>query len=105
VIAALLLICLSSIVALPAAAQASSISAQSSVTASIPRLIRLEGSLVKADGRAVNGSVGVAFSIYADQTGGAPLWQEIQSLSVDRGHYSVLLGSGHPEGMTSDLFV
>jgi hypothetical protein len=43
--------------------------------------------------------------VYRDQTGGAPLWQEIQNVAVDaEGRYSVLLGATKNDGMPLDLF-
>ena len=44
-------------------------------------------------------------SIYADQQGGAPLWQETQTIAIDQeGRYSLLLGATRPEGIPAELF-
>jgi hypothetical protein len=45
------------------------------------------------------------FSIYADERGGAPVWQERQSVSIDdKGRYSVLLGLTEVEGVPAKVF-
>jgi len=40
----------------------------------------------------------VVFRIYLTPTGGSALWGEIQTLTVDRGYFSVLLGQGASDG-------
>jgi len=46
----------------------------------------------------------LTLSIYRDQTGGAPLWQETQNVAVDgEGKYSVLMGSTQNDGVPLDL--
>jgi hypothetical protein len=48
---------------------------------------------------------GITFALYAEQTGGAPLWQETQNLTAhSTGHYSALLGSTKNEGLPAGLF-
>jgi len=71
----------------------------------VPRVIRYAGTLKNVDGSPRRGTIGVSFSIYADETGGAPLWQEVQNVVVEEtGRFSVLLGSTRAGGMPSDLF-
>jgi len=49
--------------------------------------------------------VGLTFSIYTEQQGGATLWMETHNVEMDaEGHYSVLLGSQQSEGMPIELF-
>jgi len=36
----------------------------------------------------------IIFRIYNTLTGGSPIWSEIQTVTVDKGYYSVLLGEG-----------
>ena len=51
------------------------------------------------------GTVGVIFALYKDQTGGAPLWQEVQNIAVDaNGHYNSLLGARSATGIPLELF-
>ena len=66
----------------------------------VPPYIRFSGVL-----QASQGTVGVTFSIYAQQTGGAPLWLETQNVAVDRtGRYTVSLGASSVHGVPSELF-
>jgi len=74
-------------------------------TSALPRLVRFGGTARNADGSARTGVVGVTFALYAEQTGGAPLWQETQNLTADSGgHYSALLGSTKNDGLPAELF-
>jgi hypothetical protein len=79
--------------------------AQKSDVSPVPRVIRFSGTVLDASGKPQIGVVGAAFAIYSEQTGGAPLWVETQNVELDvRGHYTVLLGAGKPDGLPSDLF-
>src|SRR3954463_9066401 len=79
-------------------------SAQSSST-SVPRLINVTGVFRPADGQPVNTVESVTLSIYAEQAGGTPLWQETQTVTVDeRGRYSLLLGATHTGGIPLEVF-
>ena len=86
-------------------------------TAQVPRLVRFSGTLGAAsansnaepladrNGAAPSRVVGVTFALYADETGGAPLWLETQNVQVDSaGHYLALLGSTKAEGLPVELF-
>ena len=42
----------------------------------VPTVIRFSGNLADANGKPLSGMVGVTFSLYKDQQGGAPLWVE-----------------------------
>jgi len=69
------------------------------------RLIRFGGHALDAAGEPVTGVAGVTFAIYAEQSGGAPLWQETQTLATDRnGSFSALLGASGAEGIPPELF-
>jgi hypothetical protein len=71
----------------------------------VPRLVRFSGAFTDANGKPPSSAVGVTFSLYKDSEGGAPLWIETQNVQPDsKGHYTVLLGSTKPDGVTSDLF-
>jgi hypothetical protein len=93
--------------------------AQSAAAASqVPRLVRFSGTaqnvnpdeaasaVATRDSASVpSGVVGMTFSLYSDQTGGAPLWSEVQNVTVDKaGHYTVQLGSTQAEGLPVELF-
>src|SRR6516165_2212536 len=73
--------------------------------ATVPRLVTFSGVLKDASGKAVVGTVTVAFSVYELQEGGSPLWIETQAVRADAlGRYTVLLGATQPEGVPLDLF-
>jgi hypothetical protein len=74
-----------------------------------PGQISYQGFLVDVNGvpLATNAPVnyGVIFQIYNVPSGGTPLWGELQTVTVDRGYFSVLLGQGSSIGVpyTNDL--
>ena len=71
----------------------------------VPRLIPVNGVLTDGNGTAITSAVTMALRIYAEQEGGAPIWQELQNVELDRqGRYSVVLGAGTPDGLSADLF-
>jgi len=82
--------------------QTSNISANTSEgSAILHSVVRWSGTLPQASGRTIT----LHFSVYANQTGGAPLWTESQNVSVQAdGHYSVLLGAATTQGLPPDLF-
>ena len=51
--------------------------------AAVPRLINISGVFRPADGQPAGAVETVTLSIYADQEGGAPLWQETQTVALD----------------------
>jgi hypothetical protein len=74
-------------------------------SAVVPTLIRFSGKLTDVGGKPLTGPVGVTFSLYKDEQGGAPLWMETQNVTPDKnGHCSVMLGSTRSEGLPTDLF-
>src|ERR1039458_5161092 len=74
-------------------------------TAQVPRLVRFSGTATDVGGNAASSIVGVTFSLYAEPTGGAPLWSEVQNVQVDKaGHYTAMLGSSKPDGLPLNLF-
>ncbi len=96
-------------VSVPAAAQ--------ETTATVPRLITFSGTLgsvataadesgvVMAPATAPTKVVAVTFSLYSEETGGAPLFSEVQNVHVDSaGHYTVELGASKPDGLPMDIF-
>ena len=74
-------------------------------SAALPRLVAFGGVLRDGKGQPLIGVVGVTFSMYKDQQGGAPLWTENQNVQLDeQGRYSVLLGATQGTGLPMDLF-
>jgi hypothetical protein len=71
----------------------------------VPQLVKFNGTLQDAEGQPRTGTLGLAFAIYAQASGGASLWQEVQNVSLDQqGHYEVALGATKSEGVPVNLF-
>ena len=88
-----------------AAAQAVATAASSQASPTVPHVIRVTGVFAPANGRAASPVETVTFAIYADEKGGAPLWQETQYVTVGAGgQYAALLGATLPEGVPLDIF-
>jgi hypothetical protein len=86
-------------------ASASTTTTPLSSTVTVPRLIRYAGVAHDKNGKPLSGVVGITFSLYAEEAGGAALWMETQNVQADgSGHYSVLLGSTKPDGLPADIF-
>jgi hypothetical protein len=92
---AILFLCLSPLTAL----------AQVSQEPSVPRLINITGVFRPADGQPPAAVETITLAIYADATGGAPVWQETQTIAIDaQGRYSLLLGASSPDGIPASVF-
>jgi len=77
----------------------------SSVVTSVPPLVRVTSAFVPANGLPAAPVETVTLAIYAEETGGTPLWQETQDVAVDAdGRYTVLLGATLTDGLPLDLF-
>jgi len=73
--------------------------------AGVPSLIRFTGTAQDVNGNPLAGLVGITFSIYAEESGGSPLWMETQNVQADKnGHYAALLGATKPGGLPLGLF-
>jgi hypothetical protein len=71
----------------------------------VPPLVKFSGVLTDVNSKALTGTVGVTFSLYTEEQGGAALWVETQNVTPDKaGHYSVMLGSTTTEGIPASLF-
>jgi endosialidase-like protein len=80
---------------------------QSSRTAatSVPRVMHVSGVFAPANGQPAGAVESVTIAIYAEETGGTPLWEETQQVTIDsNGRYSILLGATRPGGLPEDLF-
>jgi endosialidase-like protein len=74
-------------------------------SAAIPRLITITGVYRPADGTPPAAVETVTLSVYAEQQGGVPLFQETQQVTLDdRGRYSVVLGAAHADGIPPTIF-
>src|ERR1700676_448151 len=77
----------------------------SSNPGTVPAVVSFSGNLAGINGKPLSGVVGVTFSLYADQQGGAPLWVETQNVSPDKGgRYAVTLGSATTQGLPQGIF-
>jgi hypothetical protein len=86
------------------AAAVASTSTSSSASA-LPHFVRFNGTTKDLNGTPLAGTVGITFALYAEQSGGAPLWLETQNVQADsNGRYNVLLGFTKPDGLPADLF-
>ncbi len=67
----------------------------------VPHLVKFSGVIPGMQ----TGTAGVVFALYKDQAGGAPLWQEVQSVEVDAsGHYAAVLGARSTKGISLEVF-
>ena len=64
----------------------------------VPRLIKFSGVAKDASGQRRSGVVGITFSIYAEQQGGAALWMETQNAALDFVLPGVLASAPEPVG-------
>jgi hypothetical protein len=79
--------------------------APSSTVTTVPRLVRIASTFVPSDGLPPAPVETVTLAIYAEESGGSPLWQETQNVVVNAdGRYALLLGATLPEGLPLDLF-
>lgn len=80
-----------------------SLGAQGPGGLAVDRLLRISGAMM---GQAPPAPVAqVLFGIYETESGGAPLWQEVQTLTIAAGGaYTVLLGATSADGVPVDLF-
>ncbi|UCD84973.1 MAG: tail fiber protein [Deltaproteobacteria bacterium] len=65
-------------------------------TQTVPQLINFQAYLTNSLGTPLNGPQTVTFAIYNVKAGGAPLWSEIQVVTVNKGVTDVLLGNANP---------
>jgi Chaperone of endosialidase len=81
--------------------------AQGQVTSTPPERLTYQGYLTDGNGAPLGTNApknyDVQFFIYQNETGGTNLWAEQQTVTVDNGYFSVLLGEGTPIGIRPDL--
>jgi len=78
--------------------------ADETLRSGVPQVVKFGGILKDAGGHFLSGIQGVRFAIYAEATGGTPLWEEIQNVQCVNGHYTVLLGATITDGIPVNLF-
>ncbi len=80
-------------------------SAAPDASISVPRLIKMSGVFQPADGQPLAPVEVVTLSIYTEPEGGVPVWQEMQTVVLDKaGRYTVLVGASHPDGLPPSVF-
>lgn len=63
-------------------------------SAQIPKTLSYQGVLTQANGTPVpDGNVTLTFRLYGGPTGGSPLWEETQTVAVQKGVFTALLGA------------
>ena len=60
--------------------------------ADIPHLINYQGKLTDKDNKPIEGTHAITFRIYDAETSGTLLWEETQSVTIQKGIFSVMLG-------------
>ena len=67
------------------------------IYAGVPQMINYQGKITTPTGALVDTTISMTFAIYTDSTGTDSIWSETQSsVVVQKGVFSVLLGSGTP---------
>ena len=75
------------------------------VLPAVPRLVWFAGTFHPADGSPAAPVESVTLSVYHDEAGGEPIWQETQDVVIGaRGTFNVLIGSATADGLPLDLF-
>ena len=88
-----------------ALAQGDQTSLPSASTATVPRLIRIRGTVRDETGKPLTGGIGITFSLYAGENDQTAVWQESQTAQLDSaGRYSVLLGASNEVGLPQEVF-
>lgn len=83
----------------------SSAYSQTPAATTVPRVVRVSGTFAPANQRPSASVETLTLAIYAEETGGTPLWQETQYVAVDaQGRYALLLGASQPDGLPMDTF-
>jgi len=64
--------------------------------AAVPTSVTHQGRLFSAAGEPITATLDLEFAIYAEPTGGTPIWNEAHTISFEDGYFSVRLGDGTP---------
>jgi hypothetical protein len=74
-------------------------------TATVPRLIRIHGTVRDETGKPLTGNIGLTLTLYKDENDQDAVWQEKQNVQLDlAGHYSALLGAANDAGLPLEIF-
>src|ERR1700730_2888311 len=101
----MLLFCFFVVSAQAAPQSSAQVSGISATAVSVPRFIRVSGSVKDDTGKPMVGITGVTLAVYAEQQGGAALFLETQNVQLDAsGRFTVLLGATKSQGLPVDIF-
>ena len=74
--------------------------------ASVPRVVRIDGQFVPANGLPPSPVEVVTLSLYASESSETSLWEETQDVRLDaQGRYAIFLGATRAEGLPSGVAV
>ena len=75
-------------------------------TVTVPRLIQITGVFQPVDGQPPSAVEIVTLSVYTDAEGGLPVWQERQTVAIEKttGRFTLLLGASDPAGIPAAVF-
>ena len=76
----------------PAAVAAAWMLAAGAAHAQAPAVLPVQGFLTDASGTPIDGATDVTFALYAAETGGTPVFSEMQSVMVEGGYFSAYIG-------------
>ncbi len=81
-------------------------SAPANPSITVPRLIQISGVFQPVDGQPPSAVEIVTLSVYAEAAGGLPVWQEQQTVAIEKttGRFTLLLGASHPAGIPAEVF-
>ena len=80
-------------------------SVPSATVMTVPRLVLVTGTFTPATGLPAAPVETVTLAVYAEETGGPPLWQEMQNVVVDKaGRFTLLFGATQPDGIPREVF-
>src|SRR3954470_24204607 len=78
---------------------------ESATVTAVPLLVRVTSSFHPSGGEPAAAMETITLSVYAEENGGAPLWEETQAVAVNPdGRFTLLMGSTRPDGLPLDLF-
>ena len=81
-------------------------SAPADPSVTVPRLIQITGVFQPVDGQPPAAVEIVTLSVYAEADGGLPVWQERQTVAIEKttGRFTLLLGASDPAGIPAEVF-
>lgn len=72
---------------------------------SVPHFVKVSGAIKEPERLPTGVPVPVRFIVYSQETGGSPLWQEVQNVKLDgQGRYETALGANTTDGIPMTLF-